>query len=473
MNQLTRRDLLSQWGAVTAGAVSLGFGGLRLFSETPVLRADEHGRGYGELVRDRKRRIDLPKGFSYKVISKVGNKMADGFRVPGSPDGMAAFAGPDDLTVLLRNHELYPTSKEGPFGRRNKLLDLVPDGMVYDDGNRRTPGLGGTTTIVYNTRRKQVVGEFLSLAGTYRNCAGGPTPWGSWLTCEETVQRVGTGDNFQKFVAARDHGYVFEVPASIEPGLAAPEPIREMGRFRHEAVAIDPSSGVVYLTEDCDDGLLFRFLPKVADKLHQGGRLQALGLLDNSSGGETRNWDMLRFGPGEPLPVRWIDMDNVESPLDDLRVRGFRAGAARFARGEGIWYGQKEVYFACTDGGRARLGQIWRYRPSPHEGTEQESTDPGQLELFIEPNDSRLIDSADNLTVAPWGDLVVCEDRKGAVVRMVGVTPAGDIYTLAHSHLRTEFAGVTFSPDGSTLFVNAQGKGLTFAITGPWKDTVA
>ena len=100
-----------------------------------------------------------------------------------------------------------------------------------------------------------------------------------------------------------------------------------------------------------------------------------------------------------------------------------------------------------------------------------ESTDPGRLELFIEPNDSRLIDSADNLTVAPWGDVVVCEDRKGAVVRLVGVTPGGDIYTLAHSHLRTEFAGVTFSPDGSTLFVNAQGKGLTLAITGPWKQS--
>ena len=469
MDQLTRRDVLSRWGGVTAGAVTLGFGGLRLFSETPSLRADETGQGYGELVRDRKRRVDLPAGFDYSVISQVGKKMSDGFRVPGSPDGMAAFAGSDDLTVLIRNHELYPTSKDGPFGKKSKLLDRVPDGMVYDDGNGKTPGLGGTTTIVYDTGRKKVVGEFLSLAGTHRNCAGGPTPWGSWLTCEETVQRVGRGDDGRKFVAARDHGYVFEVPASVEPGLAAPEPIRAMGRFRHEAVAVDPASGVVFLTEDRDDGLFFRFLPRIADKLHQGGRLQALCLEDESRG-ETRNWDQRRIPVGEPRSVKWIDMDNIESPLDDLRIRGFRAGAARFARGEGIWYGQKEVFFACTDGGRSKLGQIWRYRPSPHEGTDKESTDPGQLELFIEPNDSRLIDSADNLTVAPWGDVVVCEDRKGAVVRLVGVTPGGDIYTLAHSHLRTEFAGVTFSPDGSTLFVNAQGKGLTLAITGPWKQ---
>ena len=85
MDQLTRRDVLSRWGGVTAGAVTLGFGGLRLFSETSSLRADETGQGYGELVRDRKRRVDLPAGFDYSVISQVGKKMSDGFRVPGSP----------------------------------------------------------------------------------------------------------------------------------------------------------------------------------------------------------------------------------------------------------------------------------------------------------------------------------------------------------------------------------------------------
>ena len=166
-------------------------------------------------------------------------------------------------------------------------------------------------------------------------------------------------------------------------------------------------------------------------------------------------------------------MDNVESPDDDLRYRGFRAGAARFARGEGIWYGDKEVFFACTSGGRSEAGQIWRYIPSENEGTDQELKSPGQLELFIEPNDTRLINNADNLTVAPWGDVMLCEDQKRSVVRLVGVTPAGGIYTLAHSRMRTEFAGVTFSPDGTTLFVNAQGKGLTLAITGPWKQSIA
>ncbi|MEE3285510.1 MAG: alkaline phosphatase PhoX, partial [Planctomycetota bacterium] len=211
---------------------------------------------------------------------------------------------------------------------------------------------------------------------------------------------------------------------------------------------------------------------KTPGKLHDGGRLQAMSLQDDS-GGETRNWGQTTISPAQPRPVTWIDLDDIESPRDDLRFRGFRAGAARFARGEGIWYGDKEVYFACTSGGRARVGQIWRYRPSVYEGTQRESKAPGELELFVEPNDTRLLNNADNLTVAPWGDVVVCEDQKRSVVRLVGINPAGGIYTLAHSRMRTEFTGVTFSPDGTTLFVNAQGKGLTIAITGPWKQSIA
>jgi len=472
MKALTRRDVLLRWGAVSAGAVSMGFASVRLSTAKVKLPADASGVGYGELVRDREKRIDLPRGFSYQVISEVGDRMDDGLVVPGAPDGMGAFVGPDGLTLLVRNHELNPDVSVGPFGKKNRLFGNVDSTRVYDDGDQRTPGLGGTTTVVYDTNRQKMVRQFMSLAGTYRNCAGGPTPWGTWLTCEETVQRVGRGDDGGKFVAARDHGWVFEVPPTVEPGLVDPKPIRAMGRFNHEAVAIDPPSGVVYLTEDRDDGLLYRFLPKTPGKLHDGGRLQAMSLQDDS-GGETRNWGQTTISPAQPRPVTWIDLDDIESPRDDLRFRGFRAGAARFARGEGIWYGDKEVYFACTSGGRARVGQIWRYRPSVYEGTQKESKAPGELELFVEPNDTRLLNNADNLTVAPWGDVVVCEDQKRSVVRLVGINPAGGIYTLAHSRMRTEFTGVTFSPDGTTLFVNAQGKGLTIAITGPWKQSIA
>ncbi|MDP7274604.1 MAG: DUF839 domain-containing protein [Planctomycetaceae bacterium] len=470
MSGMTRRAMLSRWGMVSASAVTAGFTGLQLFHRSPRLTTDPVGVGYGDLVDDPRRMIDLPRGFSYSIISTVGDNMDDGLVVPGAPDGMAAFAGPDGLTVIVRNHELNPDHSQGPFGRGNRRLGPDKKGRLYDWGEGQTPGLGGTTTLVYDTGRQQLVRQFLSLAGTHRNCAGGPTPWGSWVSCEETVQRVGRSDRGEDFVASVDHGYVFEVPATAKIGLVEPEPIREMGRFNHEAIAVDPRSGVVYLTEDRDDGLLYRFIPRTPAKLHEGGRLQALAILGEPSS-ETCNWERQWISVRERRPVEWVDMDLIDSPDDDLRARGFiEKGAARFARGEGIWYGDRELFFACTSGGQEQLGQIWRYVPSKFEGQPGESENPGQLELFIEPDDPRLLKNADNLTVSPWGDLVVCEDRKEHVVRLLGVTPGGTPYTLAHSHLRTELAGATFSPDGSTLFFNAQGRGLTFAVTGPWKS---
>lgn len=172
---------------------------------------------------------------------------------------------------------------------------------------------------------------------------------------------------------------------------------------------------------------------------------------------------------GAPMAVDWIDLDHVESPDDDLRLRGHAAGAARFARGEGIFWGDDEVFIACTNGGEARKGQIWRYRPSPLEGTPDEATRPATLELFIEPNDGTLVENADNLCVAPWGDLVVCEDGTGDDY-LLGITPAGRIYKLARNlNGDGEFAGACFSPDGSTFFVNMQANGWTLAITGPWR----
>jgi secreted PhoX family phosphatase len=196
-----------------------------------------------------------------------------------------------------------------------------------------------------------------------------------------------------------------------------------------------------------------------------------LALVDRPST-DTRNWNRSRtIAVGEPLAVQWVDLDQVTAPDDDLRRRGFDQGAARFARGEGIWFGTDELYFACTSGGVNKLGQIWRYRPRYDD--QAGSAISGQLTLFIEPNDSNLIANADNLTVAPWGDLIVCEDRSGPVVRLVGVTPRGQCYAFALHHLSSEFAGVTFSPDGTTMFVNIMGPGLTLAITGPWRHQTA
>ena len=245
-----------------------------------------------------------------------------------------------------------------------------------------------------------------------RNCAGGTTPWNSWISCEECVQRV--EDTFET-----DHGYNFEVPA-VAPGLVAPMPLKAMGRFYHEAIAVDARTGIVYQTEDRGDGLVYRFIPHRPGQLTAGGRLQALKIRDLKSA-DTRNWrtpietvfpwthDAIPVG--ETLNVEWVDIQNVESPKDDLRKQGYHdKGAARFARGEGMWYSDGVIFFASTNGGQRKKGQIWRYTPSPLEGTSGEEKDPGALGLFIESESSDLLENADNLTATPWGDLIVCED---------------------------------------------------------------
>jgi secreted PhoX family phosphatase len=243
-----------------------------------------------------------------------------------------------------------------------------------------------------------------------------------------------------------------------------------MGRFVHEAVAVHPDASIVYQTEDSDNGLFYRFLPNAKGELHKGGKLQCLTLKD-WKGADARNWSTLttpRFPEKKSFDVEWTDIDEVESPNNDLRLRGFQNGAVRFARGEGIWYGRNEVFFACTSGGTNGTGQIFCYVPSKYEGQTREKDAPGKLQLFLEPNDTNIFQSCDNLTVAPWGDVIICEDK--ADPRIIGITPKGRTYLIAKNvgYRTSEFAGPVFSPTGNTLFVNIQSPGLTIAITGPW-----
>ena len=447
----------------TAAATFAGFSGLHqlvtyAYSEAPS--AEAATEGFGPLNLDPDEILDLPPGFTYRVVSRVGDSMVNGLLVPGAQDGMAAFPGPQGKTILVCNHELTTGSNRGPFGEGNELLSRLDPAMLYDSGGGEDPCHGGTTTMVYDPETGMVERQWLSLAGTVRNCAGGLTPWNSWITCEETTQKA--EDSFEQ-----DHGYNFEVPATLHPPSVPPQPLKSMGRFNHEAVSVDPASGIVYQTEDRGDGLIYRFVPVKPGHLTEGGRLQALVVRERKQL-DTRNWTERLVSPNVSMEVEWIDVENVESPEDDLRIQGFSNGAARFSRGEGMWYGRGAVYFVCTDGGSARKGQVWRYIPSPHEGRPEEESSPGSLDLFIEPNDGNLIDNADNLTVSPWGDLICCEDGPDTQY-MAGVTPEGRIYKLARNGMnQSEFAGATFSADGSTLFVNIQNPGLTLAISGPW-----
>lgn len=334
-------------------------------------------------------------------------------------------------------------------------------------GGKESICVGGTTTVLYNEKEQRVTQEYLSLTGTVRNCAGGITPWNSWITCEET--ELGVGDENGQLL--KNHGFNFEVPATKKIGIVEPVPIKAMGRFVHEAVAVQPKTGIVYQTEDSGNGVFYRYLPNQYGNLHAGGKLQCLSIKSWKSA-DTRNWHDLttdKFPEKQSFEVEWIDLDHVEAPENDLRLRAFQKGGTRFAAAEGIWYGKNELFFACTSGGNNHKGQIFKYVPSPFEGTDREKEKPGQLTLFLEPNNVDIFQNCDNLTIAPWGDVIICEDKEDA--RIIGITPAGTTYVLAQNiGLReSEFAGPVFSPSGDTLFVNVQSPGVTIAITGPWK----
>lgn len=443
----------------TALAASFAFAGLAKHGAVAFAQSSEKGLGYGPLVADPEALIDLPEGFSYRVISQFGATMNDGFKVPDNGDGMGCFGLDDDRVVLVRNHELRPSHVDyGPAPE-----DQPVEFPVFDKREDGKALPGGTTTIVYNMKTREVENEFVSLLGTIRNCAGGVTPWGSWLTCEENVTQAGDG-------VSKDHGWVFEVPADAT-GPVEPKPIMAMGRFNHEAAAIDPRTGIVYMTEDRDDSLFYRFIPNTPGKLHDGGKLQALAFMGSNSSTDSRNWENVTWGMGDWANAAWIDLDDTHSPDgDDLRIRGQAKGAAIFARGEGIHWADNELYFCCTSGGQAVLGQIMRYVPSAFEGTRKEADEPGRLQLFLESNDPNSFNFGDNLTVAPNGHLLVCEDQytDDAVNYIRGVTPEGKAYDFARIRIQSESAGACFSPDGTTLFVNVFSPTSTLAITGPW-----
>jgi secreted PhoX family phosphatase len=461
MKGITRRRFLQSSSLAVLGLWGAGNLPSDIGIKSPQ-QTDGKKAGYGPLVPDPERILNLPEGFSYKLISRWQDTMWDGFVVPGNADGMAAFPGPDGLTVVLRNHEVWPgyPPSRGAFGPTNERLGRVNRSRIYDWGRNGMACYGGVSTLVYDTRNQEVKDQFLSLAGTLANCSGGATPWGTWISCEEEFQDAG-------FVYARDHGYAFEVEVKTKHGLQRPRPLKALGRFIHEGVAVLPGKDVIYQTEDQSDSLFYRFLPDKPNDLSKG-KLQCLALA-GKSGFDTRNWREQKILEGEKAAVKWIDLEDVEPKKNDLRHRGYQKGGAIFANGEGIAAGDGVVYFDCTYGGPNKAGQVWRYWPSPSEGTAREKEEPGQLELFLEPNNKRVLYNPDQMAVAPWGDLFICEDNPERQF-LWGITPQGRFYLFAMNVKDdSELAGVCFSPDRTTMFLNMQNIGLTFAITGPWE----
>jgi secreted PhoX family phosphatase len=364
--------------------------------------------------------LTLPRGFRQRVLSRQGQPLPRAGTVAGKHDGMIAFPYKGD-TLLVRNHEQLPDADFPVRGR---------DPFDPDDA-------GGVTAVVVSADR-QAIREFTLLSGTRRNCAGGPTPWGTWLTCEE--------------IREENHGFVFEVLPEAGENDLSKLPIRSMGHFRHEAVGIDPRTGIVYLTEDAPPrSFVYRFLPfnmaGRAGALHEGGRLQAMRLESDSIGGAPHQ-------VGTQVKVGWIDVDASAAP-ESAADRG----AIQFHKLEGALHADGLFWFPDTDGGEHKLGQIFRYSP-------QDET----LELFFEARREVEMQKPDNLAMTPWGDLWFVEDGKG-FDRVMGVTPGGAAYEFARNQLNeSELSGPCFSPDGRTFFVNIYDPGITVAVWGPFEQ---
>lgn len=420
---IARRSFLRGLGAAAlVGAVPTA-----LMSSRPAAAA----AGFGPLVPDPMGIFDLPAGFSYRVLERSGEDMDDGYRMPGLPDAMACFPGPAGTLILMRNHEVnIGDTARGPY-----KPGQLPPPEAYDP-----LGMGGVSRVVVDAQTFARRSSNMVLCGSARNCAGGPSPWG-WITCEETVDP--------------GHGYAFVCPidaASVQPAQRIPG----YGRFYHEAAAVDPRTNIAYLTEDRDDGCLYRFVPARPDQPFVG-QLQAMKVK-----GVDRYDTATQAVAGKALELEWVPVMDPDPADDSMRGKAHQLGAAVIRRGEGIWYSGGSVYICSTSGGPVGGGQIFRHDPMPGDG---------RLTLVVQSEDRNRLDMPDNITVAPWGDILMCEDGAGDQY-LRGLTPTGEIYELGRNALSTsEIAGVCVSPDGRAVFVNIQRQGLTLVITGPFPGT--
>lgn len=438
--------------------------------------------------------IKLPVGFRYLSTGWTGDLMADGLLTPGAHDGMGVVTqrriGAGNEMVLVRNHERSTSTNAA-----NVVGTGRSDVAIYDSGiTGSNYQIGGNTNLVF--RNGRWAESWTSLGGIYRPCAGGATTWGSWLSNEEIRSNAVSS-------TGKRHGYVFEVPADTTQNTYTNQPIVGMGRMAHEASAIDPATGIWYLTEDQGDAnTLYRFLPNNASgglgSLHAGGRLQGLAVKG------VPNAD-LRFPKlCQTFQCSWVDIANPDLDGATLAVAGvgnqsasgpyrqaYANGAAIFGANEGCWVADGIVYFSDkrVSTSPARAGRLWALDLATM-----------TLEAIFVSNDILIGNSPDNICVSPRGGLLFCEDGgnngpKGdpsvtvEQMRLMGVTPQGASYVfakhnfnftaeqlaaagkstaLAGDHRDTEWAGSVFSPDGHWLFVNLYTPGITLAITGPW-----
>jgi hypothetical protein len=411
--------------------------------------------------------LKLPPGFRYRSFAWAGEMLADGYTGPQACDGMGVVNNENGMITLIRNHELRGSS--GPIGNPQKAWDVTG---------------GGTSTLKFDSRRERMVDSWISLGGTVNNCAGGVTPWGTWLSCEEgpftpELKHLG-GDFRQRFWhmedAQKSHGWVFEVLAEGQP---EPRPIVSMGQFYHEAAAVDPQSGVVYMTEDAAPHAgLYRYLPEVPGDLRKGGKLQMMS---------AAGYKALTYAVplNQAIAIDWVDIadpgqGHTPGTHDGAGVvtQGIANGGTPFVSLEGCSYHQGSIYFTSKAGGVSRAGQLFRLDIAQ-----------GSVEMIFEVAERDGFTGPDNIIVSPRGSLMICEDRLGTSTKaqyIAGLDEQVGLFAFCQTNphldgdyaghdlrktaLGSEWAGVCFSADGQWMFANLYNPGVTFAITGPWQE---
>lgn len=416
--------------------------------------------------------LDVPPGFRAIVLQRAGDPLHDGHHVGAQPDGMACLRGENGAWVLLRNHELGDAEQQRAVGASPWVLGAPPSHVFSMERG------GGVSRVVLDPLRlakafdgqapveSAIVNSNAVLVGTDRNCAGGifETPaLRGWVSCEESD--------------APGHGWAFF--AAIDDGAlvdAGSRCLRSWGRFLREGIAHDPRRSVVWMTEDHGHGLFYRFNPRDPAQPFGQGELWALAIPGLAHTDPVATGDPNR--PALPLgttwPVTWVKIPDAAAQTAPCREQGAARGATAFNRCEGITFDAAgdRVYFIASTAGPLQAGQVFAYDP----GAET-------LTLVTQVVDRAVLSMPDNVTMAPWGDLVVAEDNYDRGVRsqyVRGIRPDGSVYDILRNRHDdpegpratapgAEFAGCCFSPDGNILFVNLQGpENVTLAVSGDW-----